>query len=107
MADELPEFDVQNVPGSTQVLSGTTDATPGNTTSIPAVAGNQIEMFELFNTSESSGDVIQLSMDGGTTFYEIDETTSLEWAPKSITQLVVKSTNPSVPWRAIINFEGF
>ncbi len=105
MPDISPEFELKNAKGTTSVFTGNTSATPGTTTSVPGAAGNFVEKFEILNLSET--DVLDVSMDGGSTFYPIDVTTAFEWDPRGMKQLVIKSTGASQAYQATINFEDF
>ena len=104
MAEQVQEYEFVNASGSTSVYSGTAT---GSTVSIPAVADKVIEKFELFNASPQTSRILQVSMDGGSTFFDIANETSYEWDPKGIKQLVIKSIGGATEYQLTINFQEF
>ena len=101
------QFENSIVSGTTSAFQGPTNATPDTVDNVPSVAGNLIQKFELVNESETTGDDIQVSMDGGTTFFTVEPDKAYEWEPKNIRQLEIKSPVASVPYQITIDFEDY
>lgn len=86
--------------GSTEVFTGTATTTPAN---VPTVADKIISGFGINNTGSQS---IEVSMDGGTTFYTIKKSIFFSWNVKGeILQLVVQTPSGTTDYEMIINFE--
>jgi len=107
MTTKPSQFESTVISGSTKVFGGPTNVTPLVVNDIPAVAGNFIQKYELINQSTTLGDDIEISMDGGTTFFVLDPDNAYEWSPKSLRQLKVRSPIASVPFQVTIDFESF
>lgn len=86
--------------GSTVVYSGTATTTPAN---VPASAGNIMSGFGLQNTGNEN---MQISMDGGTTYFTVGKKDFFAWDVKgNITQVQVKTPASTTTYEIVINFE--
>jgi hypothetical protein len=109
MGNTIPAFEIENSEGSTQCFEGVTNVTPNQIGAIPAVPSNNIESFIFQNEADDSreNDKIQISMDGGVTFLTLNFGDFFQWKPINCKQIVYKSSASQVPFKAVINFEGF
>jgi len=109
MGNTIPAFEIENSEGSTQCFEGVTNVTPLSISSIPAVPTNNIEKFIFQNEADDTreNDSIQISMDGGATFLTLHYGDFFQWQPVNCKQIVIKSSASQVPYKAVVNFEGF
>lgn len=106
MTDITPQFEVEDLSGTTNHFNGTvgTSAVP-----IPASAGNTISEVLVENSfTNSSNKQLLVSFDGGTTFKNLGGPgASLVWSPKGrMTQIYIKGNSASVSYEIIINRES-
>lgn len=106
MTDSVPQFEMTDTLGSTVHVNG-----PAGTTSainIPTVAGPIISEILLMVDpvlTPASGK-IELSFDGGTTWFPVFQGGSLAWSPKgNITQFKLKASNNNHKYYILINRE--
>lgn len=90
--------------GSTVAYSGTATTTPA---SVPAVAGNIINQIAL-KRSPTGSQNLEISMDGGSTYFPITKADQLTWDVRGeITQVLLRTTASTITWNMLINFEEF
>jgi hypothetical protein len=98
--DENSKQEIQDNLGSSVVYSGTATTTPAN---VPSSAGNIISGFILRNSGTND---MQISMDGGTTYFTVDKRGNFSWNVKGeITQVQVKTAVSTTTYELLINFE--
>ena len=92
--------EVQDNVGSTVAYSGTATTTPAN---VPSSADKIISGIGLENTDSND---MQVSMDGGTTYFTIAKKQFFSWNVKgNITQIQVKTPTSTATYQVVINFE--
>ena len=105
MADRLPEFEGADKKGSSDPFVGTVGT---SWTAIPNVAGGDIQEFIIsheIDDNNTSGDrLLSVSFDNRTTtLAELHESGSISGIIKNTqTQIYIKSTDASTPYRVIL-----
>ena len=101
MADVLPQFDSQDNLGSSVAYGGTATTTP---TSIPAVADKKISGF-MFSFSGAN---IEISTDGGTTYFEFPKNAyGFKNVKGEPTQILIRTTTGTTGYKLWIDFEDY
>lgn len=99
MADLLPQFESSDNIGSTVAFNGTATT---SVQSIPAVADKIISGFGL----TVSGNNVEISTDGGATFFRLPRRASITWDVKGeIRQIQIRTSSGSTDFDFLINFE--
>lgn len=75
---------------------------------VPPVAGNQIQTVIIRNPrSNSSTEILKVSFDGGTTFFDLYRTQHLIWSfTDDLTQIYIEGNTATVDYQIIINTES-
>jgi hypothetical protein len=99
--DENKSQEISDNLGSTVAYTGTATTSVQN---VPSVADKVISGFGL----TVSGNNVQISVDGGTTFFNVPRRGSITWDVKGeIQQLQIKTSFGSTDFDLLINFEDF
>ena len=99
MAESAPQFENSDNSGSTIAYSGTATTTP---TAVPASPGAGISQAIV----KANGSNLEVSYDGGSTYWPYDNRASLSWDVKGLpTQLFFRTSSGSTDYDALINFE--
>ena len=70
----------------------------------PAVAGNDIEAYNLRNmVTNDAADLVQFSLDGGATFSDLARGEVHEFSPNDVKQIQIKSNNAGTNFDLFIN----
>ena len=86
--------------GTTDHFNGTATTSPAN---VPASAGNAITSVMVKNTNSANIN-LQVSFDGGSTFYDIERGEVLSGEPKgSLTQFIVQTASSTATYQSIVN----
>lgn len=90
MADSLPQFEITDQVGTSEIYSGSVNATGTN---IPAVAGDPIDCFAIRCTPDQpQATRLQFSYDGGSNWITLRVSESAEWELRGyITQIKIRS----------------
>jgi hypothetical protein len=106
MPDLVTGFELEDTKGSTEQFNGSVTTA----IDIPSVADKVISELIIQNVSKASRKVLQLSFDGGSTYFDISRFGHLAWTLKGpdMRQVRIKSSDgTAVDYQAIINFEEY
>ena len=106
MIDAIPQFEVEDLTGTTDHFNGTVGTSAVN---IPSIAGGVITEILIENLpSNSANKKLLISFDGGTNFKTLGGPgTSFIWSPKGyLTQIKLKSNLASTDYEIVLNREA-
>jgi hypothetical protein len=103
MVDALPQFETTDLVGSTTHFSGTATTTP---VQLPGSPSTVISEVLIRNTNSTGLQKLQVSFDGGTSYFDIEQGDTLIWGPKGeITSVYIRSSSGTVSYQLIMNRE--
>lgn len=106
MTDSVPQFEVTDIEGTTIHFGGPSTVTTA--INIPTVAGGVISEFLIMAdpSNNPSSAKIEVSFDGGTSWYPLFNGGVLTWTPKGrLTQLKLKASGVGLKYYGLINRE--
>jgi len=103
MSDIAPQFETQDLDGTTDHFNGTVNTTPIN---VPSVAGGVIAEVMLHVPRQPGSAIIEISFDGGVSYFEVEERNTIVVPTKGgITQIKIKSGGGTRSYQIIMNRE--
>lgn len=110
------EFEIKNSEGISSFNESTTSETPNEVSNFPATPDKFIETFVLENASPLLDErelgpnidaILEFSIDGGNNFDQLFAGQGIEFKPKGVQQIQIKSSVANVPFRLTLTFEKF
>jgi hypothetical protein len=103
MVDFIPQFEISDLAGTVTHFSGVATTVA---VQIPAVPSTVIAEVLIRNTNDFGSDKLQVSFDGGVSYFDIDTKDALACGPKGqITSIHIRSSSGSVNYQVIMNRE--